>query len=280
MKAIRNKLISRRGASITFALLLFLVCAVLSSVIIAASTAAAGRMSRAAEMDQRYYAVTSAAEFLKDLMLDDAKKEVSVVKVETYRTTDTYQGDVYKGSSTSGPTQKFYLVEKGADAVDLDWDLNDSTQINGTMSFSSLQGDLAYKIYQMMTAESGTVSVPGAAKYTLSTSESGADNALAATINEMVDEDYGVTFTVYNTYDVKGSASAPGTRYTLELHFTFDGADLRNESDPKLITSTSDDYYGYYVSEDVYCVDSTTTTYTIAPFTWRLDSITVPSGAD
>ena len=63
---ILTKLRSRTGASITFALLLFLVCAVLSSVIIVAASAAAGRMSGIAEADQRYYAVTSAAELLRD----------------------------------------------------------------------------------------------------------------------------------------------------------------------------------------------------------------------
>lgn len=66
MKAVRKKLISQSGASITFALLLFLVCAVISSVVIVAGSTAAGRMARVAQMDQRYYAVTSAVELLKD----------------------------------------------------------------------------------------------------------------------------------------------------------------------------------------------------------------------
>ena len=53
MSILKKKVASRRGASITFALLLFLVCAVVSSVVIVAGTAAAGRISRMAEMDQR-----------------------------------------------------------------------------------------------------------------------------------------------------------------------------------------------------------------------------------
>ena len=76
MQAIKRKLRSRRGASITFALLLFLVCAVLSSVIIVAASTASGRMSKLAETDRRYYAVTSAAELMKDLL----KQPVSIVK--------------------------------------------------------------------------------------------------------------------------------------------------------------------------------------------------------
>ena len=68
---LKQKLKSQTGASITFALLLFLVCAVVGSAVLVAGTAAAGRMSKIAEMDQRYYAVNSAARLLNDLMERD-----------------------------------------------------------------------------------------------------------------------------------------------------------------------------------------------------------------
>ena len=68
MQALRQKACSQRGASITFALLLFLVCAIISSIVIVAATAVGGRASRMAEMDQRYYAVNSAAELLRDVL--------------------------------------------------------------------------------------------------------------------------------------------------------------------------------------------------------------------
>ena len=64
MNKIKKKLTSEQGASISFALLLFLVCAVISSIVITAGSAASGRMSNLAVMDRRYYAVTSAAELL------------------------------------------------------------------------------------------------------------------------------------------------------------------------------------------------------------------------
>ena len=60
------KLRSGRGASITFALLLFLVCAVIGSVVLAAGTAASGRVSQLAQADGRYYAVTSAAQLFRE----------------------------------------------------------------------------------------------------------------------------------------------------------------------------------------------------------------------
>lgn len=71
MRTIKNKLNSQRGASLTFALLLFLVCAVVGSAVLVAGTAASGRMSRIAEMDQRYYSVNSAARLLIELMETD-----------------------------------------------------------------------------------------------------------------------------------------------------------------------------------------------------------------
>lgn len=64
--AIKNKIRSREGASITFALLIFLVCAIISGVVIVAGSTASGRMSQIAQTDQRYYAVTSAAGLLRD----------------------------------------------------------------------------------------------------------------------------------------------------------------------------------------------------------------------
>lgn len=67
MSAIQNKIKSRRGASITFALLLFLVCAVISSVVIVAATASAGRVSGVRETDQRYYAAIETAKTLKKI---------------------------------------------------------------------------------------------------------------------------------------------------------------------------------------------------------------------
>lgn len=91
MQAIRNKLKTQKGASITFALLLFLVCAVISSVVIVAATTAAGRMSQLPQMDQRYYAVTSAANLLRKeiddkrvtVEYDKKTKTTKIIKVET-----------------------------------------------------------------------------------------------------------------------------------------------------------------------------------------------------
>ncbi len=63
---LRRKLSSDRGASLIFALVLFLVCTTIGVVVLVAGTSAAGRLSQLAEMDQRYYAVQSAAQLLRE----------------------------------------------------------------------------------------------------------------------------------------------------------------------------------------------------------------------
>ncbi len=88
MSRVEKKLKSERGASITFALLLFLVCAVVSSIVIVAATAASGRMSKLAEMDQRYYSVTSAVKLLEDTL--DGQ---SVIVKRSEKTNTTYTAD-------------------------------------------------------------------------------------------------------------------------------------------------------------------------------------------
>jgi hypothetical protein len=83
--AVVRKIVSKTGASITFALLLFLVCAVVGSVVLVAGTSAAGRMSQIAEYDQRYYSVTSAAELLADKF---GNYQVKIVQEQTDTSTE------------------------------------------------------------------------------------------------------------------------------------------------------------------------------------------------
>ena len=91
MKKIRTKLRSERGASISYALLLFLVCAVVGSVVLVAATSASGRLSGLAETDQRYYSVTSAAELIRDLY-DGAEAAAAKEEITETITPYTYSG--------------------------------------------------------------------------------------------------------------------------------------------------------------------------------------------
>lgn len=64
-KGIRNKFISEDGASLAVALLLFLVCAVVGSVVLAGASASAGRLSQRRQLQQERYALQSAAEMIR-----------------------------------------------------------------------------------------------------------------------------------------------------------------------------------------------------------------------
>ncbi len=108
MNRLRAKLTSQSGASITFALLLFLVCAVVSAIVLAAGTAASGRMSGSVKNDQRYYSVTSACEMLIGLF-DGA--EVKTVKTQDGESTTVSQ-TVTKGTTsvTSADAENKYKL--------------------------------------------------------------------------------------------------------------------------------------------------------------------------
>ncbi len=112
---ISAKLRSDRGASLSFALLLFLVCTVIGSVVLAAGTASAGRMSQLGESDQRYYSVASAAQLLAKELTD---KEVRIKRecVETTTTLYEIQDDAETlgdGSATKAYKYTTTLQKKG-----------------------------------------------------------------------------------------------------------------------------------------------------------------------
>ena len=169
---ILNKLRSRRGASITYALLLFLVCAVLCSVIITAGTTAAGRMSKMAETDQRYYAVTSAAELLTD-MIDDGTT-VRIVEVET----DGRAGDpsYYGGNEFQREiAERYYAYKTTGDTTNLTntltLDVSENSDSIALLAVTvtekvGMDGSLTLTLYNTYASE-GVESVDGKNRYTV-----------------------------------------------------------------------------------------------------------------
>ena len=75
---IMKKLRSDVGASITFGLLLFLVCAVISAVVLVAGTTAAGRLSGMSKTEQRYYSVTSTAKLIQEELEGGSESAVAI----------------------------------------------------------------------------------------------------------------------------------------------------------------------------------------------------------
>ena len=84
-RKIHSVLRSRAGASLSFALLLFLVCSVVGMLVLTAGTTAAGRVSNMAQMDQRYYSVSSAADLLAEEL---SGKTVRITRTRTLKTVE------------------------------------------------------------------------------------------------------------------------------------------------------------------------------------------------
>lgn len=97
-RRIHSVLRSRTGASITFALLLFLVCAVVGALVLTAGSAAAGRVSNLAQSDQRYYNVTSAAGLLAEEL---SGKTVTIERTREITATTKTKYNVNLGGSGS-----------------------------------------------------------------------------------------------------------------------------------------------------------------------------------
>ena len=153
MSGIRKKLNSQRGASITFALLLFLVCAVVGSAVLVAGTAASGRMSRIAETDRRYYAVNSAARFLVETIESETVtiEETKSIESETVTIGEiesmTSGSPVYRlnGEGYPGGTSPSFPIDA---AVQLGYVggtkiTEPKTRSNFTVSFSDLDSEQA-----------------------------------------------------------------------------------------------------------------------------------------
>lgn len=147
MQTIQKKLSSRRGASLTFALLIFLVCAVVGSVVLTAGTAAAGRMSKITEMDQRYYSVNSASKLLID-MIDG--KTVTIIETKPKgtgnRTYEYEDGKEYRDDSFDSIVKEaadYYIknvavsggfVRKGLGRYALALTVGENTDLNAVMN--------------------------------------------------------------------------------------------------------------------------------------------------
>nr|WP_297706949.1 hypothetical protein [uncultured Butyrivibrio sp.] len=214
---IMNKLRSEKGASITFALLLFLVCAVLSSVILAAATAAAGRMSKIAESDQRYYAVTSAAELLKDL-LDG--KSVSVVGLKETQVTTVYKDGAKISETPGSPSVKTYVVD-GKKAADIDKaiDCVDGNLITNASSKDTISEIVACNVNFDSAGKFSEITPINKKELTLDSNLGSSYYFLTTTINESMDGNGSLTFDIFNKYKSSGVESAEGSKFTAHMVF-------------------------------------------------------------
>ena len=179
---LKQKLKSQTGASITFALLLFLVCAVVGSAVLVAGTAAAGRMSKIAEMDQRYYAVNSAARLLADTIQE---KPLEIVKKETAEgLVYTIDGEIFSESDSSNS------------------------------SITSIPIEAAYWLGYL---REGKISESKILKLILSTNDTDLKNSIEVKIDETINPDGSLIFEIRNA-----TSGTDTSQYGLRMSFGLD----------------------------------------------------------
>ena len=256
---VKKKLRSQKGASITFALLLFLVCAVLCSVILMAATTSSGRMAKMAETDQRYYAVTSAAELLKNQFKEHPT--VSIVNIKQTETTTTYTNGTASTAAGTPVVTEYIVADKTATEI-LESDYKEDNKLTESAAQDTIQKDAAKSFYY------NTGTLP---QRTLTLSSefyegAGLDyDALTVEILERMEADGKIVLTMYNKYKGKDTPSTNGSRYKLELSF---GADQSVSKDTKTknISTTA-------ISDTSYKVTEETTEITTTTWTWSLNGL-------
>ena len=248
------KLKSQRGASLTYALLLFLVAAAVGSVVLTAATSASGRLAGLAEADQRYYSVTSAAELLKDKYDGE---HVTVIKTKTWQTVTSYS---YEGGGSS--------EEKT--------EPEETLSINGQllMPGSDFRPDSLFTAaaYQLYTADSLT-EYPAVKKFTLEAAAGSAEELKALTISGSAELEEDGTIVLYLRSPAGEADTLPaGTGvYTLRMVFSADKrerSDTLTESGTPLTDGEGTDYR----------VESITTVTDTAEITWKFGGIQTVSG--
>lgn len=280
---VMHKLKSETGASITFALLLFLVCAMVSSVVIVAATTAGGRMSNLPDIDQRYYAVSSAAELLgkaldgqvvtvvktrertiKSTYLADGTKDGDPVKTPGTLITDIYSGDPSEKENAETVDSTFSLLTSLADTLtnnvltDMDEDTIVPTPAESTE-------DNPIKV-------SRTLNATGSLGLT-SDSLSNADGLAILSVEMYQQLDKDGTLTFYVSKPVKNSAGTVTGAYTLRLIFAADKT--------KDTTSYTEHGSPVATSGGGYTVTDTETKTTTIKYKWtltRIEKSTVPTG--
>lgn len=211
---IKAKIKSQKGASITFALLLFLVCAVISSVVIVAGTAAGGRLKNIPESDQRYYAVTSASELLKNAI--DGKTVVAVKARKEVIKHKYNSNGVENTPISSSPDVAYDPTEYYTDLSEIE----DSTK-NKQSNYSMLTGivcDLVnenrlnqnpvsppiHKTFSL-TATAGSLELKneksGSKEYVVEKEKDKALEAVSVILNEQIDQNGRITFYVSKEVD-------------------------------------------------------------------------------
>lgn len=107
-----NRLKQEDGASLSLALLFFVICGVAASMILAAASATAGKMEQIPAADQKRFTVESAAAFFRD-ELNDTGNTIKIKEVQVI--------DEHNSESNSDKVTYYYVGENGTLSDETTW---------------------------------------------------------------------------------------------------------------------------------------------------------------
>ena len=226
---IKHKLKSNDGASIAMALLLFLVCMVLGSIVLAAGSAAAGRMTGLQDSEQKKYGVLSAADVLRKEVAE-TESILTVSSTTTREQSRAYDSSVQENEVTGDDEYVYTVVGEGG------WSNSGEATTNVTVTPQKLTSLLDRAAYVYMQIEKGKI-VPGTATPYFNT-------------NTDASGKYYYTTFYTGLYDNSGTA-VDGTKVSVEMRLYAEGDHLGNMR--FILTTVSDDPAAAVLSATVDC---------------------------
>lgn len=124
---VQRKLKNKNGASLSIALLIFLLCATVGSVVLAAANTSFGTMVDKKERDQEKYTIVSAAETFRD------RAETTMIEVNSIDT-DTALSDQFDN-------QLYQLIQKKGGTIDMTMTVNGMDPVKAKLTMPAFNTD-------------------------------------------------------------------------------------------------------------------------------------------
>ena len=183
-----RKLRSNEGASLMVALLFFVICAALGSIVLTSATVAAGRMTGMKKGNQSFYAVTSAAELFKtdwvignatfytddagNVVLNDSPADIDSGDIlyicnSLPEVRDVLAKQVYASGNTSTQEIDLLLTVNGFEGLNVNAVISMDVNYNTSITLSSNDENSAGRVIIQVTGSQGEPFVDDGHEYTV-----------------------------------------------------------------------------------------------------------------
>ena len=147
MSRVQRKIEDRSGASLSVALLFFLVCAIVGSILIAAASVSMGRMKDIEKGEQERYAVDSAMELIAEKLGNGEVTFAASTNRNDVKETIKYKKELKDSKShKKGEIEESY-IDGCLDDFDNDWKFKISGYDTSGNDLSQFRQDIVYKIF-------------------------------------------------------------------------------------------------------------------------------------